>query len=76
MPGHLTQVIWLFYPVFGPSVNPSKENFETQTGAQYLINKTFGGTAGQHLWTIVDPLINRTFGGTAGQHLLTIVDPC
>ena len=33
----------------------AKETFETQTGAQYPINKTFGGTAGQHFWTIVDP---------------------
>ena len=46
---------FLIFPIFGPLVNTSKENFETQTVPQYLINKTFGGTAGQHLWTIVDP---------------------
>ena len=53
--GHQTRVFWLFYPILGPLVDTSKENFENQTQDQCQIKKTFGGTAGQHLWTIVDP---------------------
>ena len=47
--GHQTQVFWLFYTIFGPLVNTSKENFETLTRAQHLIDETHGGKAGLHL---------------------------